>query len=500
MAAVVESEELFRQVGQVFSDFFQSSLNWSGGDDQLYFKVDFSMVTGESWPLETNEEDTEILIIRRKDGQFSPNFMKQFRPTMVGVFNEILEAGNAWTIATNYNDSPIDRNLLYYKFDTMPLTWSPWIPRPSSLGVDWGDAPEGQQIGALALIRLSGENGLDVRWDFRTSYAESLKRYHNEKEIEEIIAKCLKEERGRVKLNEFFVIDDFVIEEEHADKWIPSIFDVPNWRTQVTVTKPHWRSGIDENYEEEFDYAVGGDFCFWPNKSYTFILETFGDILSSRIKKNIKLAMEWNDKFDRACRRVPGVSTASDVFAVAYILRGRDLHMVFEVINDKYIVRESYTLDEGHPFFEKHNTHLPNKSTFDSQIREWDREHGDEKRAIYDRVLMLKLGEGLDQDEANEEALEKAEQYDPEYDADSTDRSAMEEGDESSEDDFDYVDETLDHDYVVEIPPERSIELILQIYEKVNPEKIPHIMELLDGKYKGKEYELLEKVRIQYRY
>jgi len=214
--------------------------------------------------------------------------------------------------------------------------------------------------------------------------------------------------------------------DKYFDCRIHSIFTgFKKW--EDAVVRDHWRKGVDPDLDPTMHVNYGTEFA-----SILSIREAFGDILPKRVYHQLYEEAHGDE--------------SRPYFDVVFVLLNRDLHIRIELEENDFngILRHSVALETGHPFLQKYGsavysglgtgTNKATRRTFDSELESFkdalDRQFGQEKLQIYTREL--EDGNGSD------EALEKAEKYDPEYDEDSafgTDYSDddMEDGSEGEE-------------------------------------------------------------------
>lgn len=158
-----EEDELMNQITSVYRGFLRCSLDWTGGDDALEYRSSkLSLVTGKSY---TNFDDgEELLVIKRKPSEgeekakpFTKAFLKDIRPRLVAVVNEIVEANNNWLEKTNYHEAHLHQNHIK---EMLKLHLNPEVSS--------GTYPHAEEDivykGAIGIIRPSGN--LRSRWDY----------------------------------------------------------------------------------------------------------------------------------------------------------------------------------------------------------------------------------------------------------------------------------------------------------------------------------------------
>jgi hypothetical protein len=165
-----EDPELIEQVATVLKAFYRASLNWTGGDDDLEFKRSkLSLVQGKSYSDPDNED--EVLVITRKDGlQFTETFLQSFRPSLLKIINEIVDANNAWLEATNYREARLNQKSIEH---FLKVFLNPEVPDDGR----YEDDEVGIREGAIGFRRESGN--LIGRWDY-TEACDCAEAYKDE--------------------------------------------------------------------------------------------------------------------------------------------------------------------------------------------------------------------------------------------------------------------------------------------------------------------------------
>ena len=414
-----DNQQLCDEVAKVIVLFFQCSLNWTGGDDQLDISSSNLPLIRANTSYLSDADGTEMFLIRKKEGQFGAGFVDAFRPRLVALVNEVITANNQWLVDTNYRDAHLRTDDIATLLD---LTWSPVLP-------DNDEEPTGQCVGALAMFRASGN--CVGRWNYLQSYRDSLLEGHSEEEVAEMMA--TKGPRGTGKQVPLLEITegDNVLDEPWADKWVPcaTTDDDSSEGWMKVVADGHWRTPLIEI--ELYDPA---DSCLCWKKSASvdeLVGILGGKLMSPRTQRQLK---RYN------------------TLDATYVIVGTEVHLRMYA-DDKIILRECYALDADDVFFQEHKkrkwVHY-----YDDKLEEeqQDRAYGSEKCAIYERVLAEKISGGMSEYTAKEEAMEAAEKYDPEYDDDSaygTDHS-VEKDDEEEEEDELSSDGDMTVDYEVE--------------------------------------------------
>ena len=351
---------IIQEVKIAIYTFLSTSLDfiWTERNNELKIDQQLSLVHAKTY---LDEDCVETFLIKLKGGLlFEAQFVDKFRPHLIEIVNNFIILSNDVLRGSDFKEQylfPEDISAL------LELTWSPIIR-----DYYW-DGPRGQQFGALAMYRSSGNR------------------------------KILPFAHGLLPL---VSLETDSLDEPLASSCIPSIFEdksVNSWK--IVAANNHWRFGIDDAYDPTYSA-----FCWRDEEIYSVddLVKLLGtDLISPRTQRQLRRAFEWSANYESS------EEFESHSFSATYVIRGTDVHLWF-YFSDSYIIRESYALTAEHPFFETHKKlNCYNEMLLNEEML--DRQYGAEKRAIYDTAI----SESIDK----AEAIEKASRYDPEYDEDS---------------------------------------------------------------------------------